>query len=240
MAKSKMICGDYLDALNELPENSVDLILTDPPYGVTKNKWDVELDVHTMWEAFNRVLKNVGTAIIFAQDKFMVDVIKENEKKFKYTLIWHYTQPTGFLNVNKRPLRTHQEILVFSCGGGMYNRVPYIKKSAYHAACKTASTNYGQIPVATTNSDGWRAPTTVLTFKAERGLHPTQKPVTLLRWLIESYSNSAAVVLDPFMGSGSTGIAAVQTNRNFIGVEILPKYFDTAKRRILEAGEEVV
>lgn len=80
MAKSKMICGDYLDALNELPENSVDLILTDPPYGVTKNKWDVELDVHIMWEAFNRVLKNVGTAIIFAQDKFMVDVIKENEK----------------------------------------------------------------------------------------------------------------------------------------------------------------
>lgn len=235
MVERKLILGDCINALKSVPKNSVDLILTDPPFGMTRNEWDVMPDLTQMWETFERVLKPNGTALIFAAGKFMGRLICSNENHFKYSLVWKYEQGSDYLNCNRKPLTIHQEVIVFSGKGAYYKRTPFeIKKPYFEAHSDVHSTNYGRVKerAVTNNPTGERCPVTVFECAKDRGLHPTQKPVKLLKWLIESYCPPGGTVCDPYMGSGSTGEAADEMGMDFIGVEKNPEYYTTVVKRL--------
>jgi len=231
--------GDCLVEMDKIPDNSIDLILCDLPYQKTKNKWDSLIDMNLLWQQYKRIRKSNAAIILFGQDKFTAKLMLSNEEEHRYNLIWEKTQPTGFLNSKRMPLRNHEDIMIFYKSLPTYNpqkTIGHTRKvsTAVHKRNSKMTTNYGEHDFLGYDSTE-RFPLSVWKFKKDQqtsSLHPTQKPVLLLEDLIKSYSNENDLILDNTMGSGSTGVACKNTNRRFIGIEKDKIYFDIAVERI--------
>lgn len=238
--KVELMHGNCLELMKNIPDNSIDLVLCDLPYSsskrkVTWNDWDCEINLNTLWKEYNRVLKINGVVLLFASDLFSAELVMSNYKSYKYKWIWQKEAGTGFLNAKRMPLRDFEEILVFYKKQPTYNPQMRLGKP-YKITKGSKSSNYCKTDkIVTTVNDGSRYPLTVLKFNRDKEkLHPAQKPVSLLEYLIKTYTNEGDIVLDNCMGSGSTGVACINTNRKFIGIEIDEKYFKIAKERIKE------
>lgn len=233
--------GDCLTEMSKVPDHTVNMIFTDLPYGTTKNAWDVPIPLDWLWEQYRRVLKPGGAVLLFAQMPFGADLINSNRRWYRYEWVWHKTMPVGFLNANRMPLRTHENILVFYEHLPTYH--PQKTSGKPYTALRSARAphNYGHFDRATTVNDGDRCPRDVLTFSNGNNaskIHPTEKPVDLREYMIRTYTDSGDTVLDSCMGSGSCGVACQHLGRNFIGIEKDPGYFETAKKRIEEAAKQ--
>lgn len=229
--------GDCLNILPFLPSNSVDMVLCDLPYGTTRNKWDSVIDLGKLWPQYERLVKESGAIVLFADGMFMAELMLSNKSMWRYNLIWDKQRGCDFLNANVKPLKSHEYVLVFYKKHPVYNKQYWY--SAPYKPCKNGSLsgNYGDRKTAISESiDGKRNPLSILSFPRDgKRMHPTQKPVALLEYLIKTYTNPGQTVLDNSMGSGSTGVACVNTDRNFIGIELEQKYFDIAGKRIHDA-----
>jgi site-specific DNA-methyltransferase (adenine-specific) len=228
----KLLNGDCLELMKDIPDGSIDMILCDLPYGTTaRNKWDCILPYDLLWNEYKRVIKDNGAICLFAQLPFDKTLAISNLQMLRYEWIWKKQQGTGHLNAKKMPMKAHENILVFYKKLPTYNPQmtigkPYICKSG------KGSSNYREQRSVVTKNQGVRYPLDVIEFKSDKGLHPTQKPVALLEYLIKTYTNENETVLDNCMGSGSTGVACLNTGRNFIGMELDENYFKIAKARI--------
>lgn len=241
-----LLQGDCINLLREVQDNSVDMILCDLPYGVTaRNKWDEVIPFDKLWEQYLRIAKDNAAIVLFGQGMFTANLMTSNPKMWKYNLIWKKTQPTGFLNANKMPLRSHEDICVFYKKPPIYNpqkstgHVRKISTSQHHKRSRLTS-NYGAYEFHSYDSTE-RFPISVLEFAKDTqktSIHPTQKPIDLLKYLILTYSNENDLVLDNCMGSGSTGVACIQTGRRFLGMELDKNYYKLAMERIRAASEE--
>lgn len=232
----KLLFGDCLDVLKDVESGSVDMVLADLPYGTTACKWDTRIPFEPLWEQLHRVCKSNAAMAMFGSEPFSSLMRMSNLKRFKYDWVWEKSAATGFLNSKKRPLQSIEMISIFYLSQCHYQPV-FENGAPYRVEQKgvKASANYGAQKYVTTENDGKRYPKSVLRFpkdKQKSKLHPTQKPVALLEYLIKTYTNEGDTVLDPTMGSGSTGVACKNLNRNFIGIEMDEKYFAIAKRRI--------
>lgn len=232
-----LIHGDCLQEMKKIPDSSVDMILCDLPYGITKNSWDVVIPFDALWKEYKRIIKNNGGILLFGSQPFTSLMITSNLEMFRYSLVWEKNKFSDFLNAKKKPMKTNEDIVVFYKKQPTYNpqywySTPYTRWNTQSAVDK--QTNYGTHKENTAESkDGKRLPTTILKFdRVERPQHPTQKPVELLEWLIKTYTNENETVLDNCMGVGSTGVACKNINRKFIGIELEKKYFDIAVARI--------
>lgn len=235
--------GDCLDIMPTLPDASVDAIIADPPYGTTSCKWDSVIPLAPMWAELKRVIKPRGAIVLFAAQPFTSALVMSNAEWFRYDLIWDKVNKyTGYPNASKMPLRIHEHICIFARGLTTYNRQFRVGKP-YKS--KVFSDNQGEhlgrngLTKRVIENDGNHNPSSIIPIKAKRnlenGLHPTQKPVDLLRYLVRTYTNAGETVLDFTMGSGTTGVACAMESRNFIGIELERKYYDIAERRISEA-----
>ena len=220
--------------MKDIPDKSVDLIITDLPYATTRNKWDTPIDLEKLWEQYERVMKDNTAVVLFSQQPFTTTLINSNPKMFRYEWIWQKDNATGHLNANRMPLKIHENVLVFYKKLPTYNPQKRAGFKTYTAIKGNDSSNYGkQTETTTVNTDGTRYPIDIIEFKRDKEkLHPTQKPVELCEYLIKTYSHEGGVVLDSTMGVGTTGVACVNTNRKFIGIELDENYFNIAKRRI--------
>lgn len=227
-----LVKGDCLEVMLNIEPKSIDLILCDLPYGVTKNKWDVIISFEKLWEQYNRIIKDNGAIVLFGSQPFTTMLISSNMKYFRYCLVWEKNKFSDFLNAKRKPMKTNEDICIFYKKQPTYNiqywySTPYHRWNSQKAVDK--QTNYGSHKSNVVESDGKRLPTTVLKFDCvERPSHPTQKPVDLLEWLIKSYTNEGETVLDNCMGVGSTGVASKKNNRNFIGIELNETYYNQA------------
>jgi len=226
--------GDCLERMKEIETGSVDMVLTDPPYGTTACKWDSIIPLEPMWKQLKRVIKPNGAIVMTASQPFTTTLIASNMKMFKYCWVWSKGQGTGFLNAKKQPLRSCEDVVVFYGSQCIYNPVMRTGFKPYKCAQgRTKTQNYGKQTGAVTVSNGERYPLTLIEFKRDSGKsHPTQKPVALMEYLIKTYTNEGETVLDFTMGSGSTGVACKNLNRDFIGIEMDDKYFKIAEDRI--------
>lgn len=230
---------DCLEGMQRIETGSVDMILTDLPYEITDCHFDVRLPFEPMWEQFKRVTKRNAAIVLFSQMPFGAELIMSNRKMFRYEWIWEKSLGVGFLNAKKMPLRCHENILIFYQALPTYNPQftqgkPFNKRQKTYTA---RNYNHGDYQGGI-NKTGDRHPRDVFAFKNgdnARINHPQQKPVDLLEYLIKTYTNEGELVLDATMGSGSTGVAAINTGRRFIGFETEQKFFNIAKKRIDEA-----
>ena len=233
--------GDCLERMKEIPSGSVDLILTDPPYQTTQNSWDSMIDLEEMWLQLDRICKPNTAKLMFAQTPFDKVLGCSNLKELKYEWIWEKTTATGHLNAKKMPMKAHENILVF------YDKLPTYnpQKTTGHKPANSYTkhqddgSNYGETKVGISGGGQTdRYPRSVQVFKTDKqkvSLHPTQKPVALLEYLIKTYTQENETVLDFTFGSCSTGVACLNTNRKFIGIEMEEKYFDIGVNRICDA-----
>lgn len=229
-------CGDCLELMKDIPDNSIDMVLCDLPYGTTQCEWDVKLPFEPLWAEYKRIVKENGAILLFAQQPFETDLINSNRKMFRYEWVWEKSRPMGFLNANKMPLRAHENICVF------YRRLPLYNPQKTEATgkprlnkCGDRYSGYGKYVRQDTWDDGSRYPRDVIRFAVHEGRHAAQKPVELCEYLIKTYTNEGEVVLDNCMGSGSTGVACVNCGREFIGIEKDAGFFEIARSRIEEA-----
>jgi len=239
--RNKVYLSDCLDVLQKLPGKSVDLILQDPPYGCTQNEWDTPINLDEMWEEWERVIKDNGTIIFTAAQPFASHLIMSHQSLFKYDLIWHKPLGSGFLNANKMPLRNHEHILVFYKALPTYNPQKYQSKSKSGQKKRNSNgPNYGAYTLETDytyDDNGERHPNSIISIRNgnrnhKGNYHPTQKPVDLFRYLIRTYTNSGDLVFDGYAGSGTTAIACIQEDRDFILCEKQRNYFDIISERI--------
>ena len=235
----KLYQGDCLEVMDTLINEgiTVDAIITDPPYGTTQNKWDSVISLDEMWNRINKLIKSNGAIVFTSQSIFTAKLILSNEKWFKYKLVWEKSKATNFLNAKKQPLRKHEDICVFYNKQPTYNPQMREGKPYDKGVRKDQLTgSYGDFNPVHVKSEGKRYPTDVVYFKTAESegkvYHSTQKPVKLMEYLIKTYTDENDLVLDFTMGSGSTGVACMNTNRNFIGIELDEKYFNIAKNRI--------
>lgn len=224
--------------MKNIESKSIDLILADLPYSsknrkITWNSWDGEINLGLLFKEYDRIIKDNGAIVLFAMQPFASQLIANYYKYFKYEWIWQKEQGTGFLNSKRMPLRDHENILVFYKKQPTYNP-QYTYGVPYTTTKGSLSDNYcNSDKIVKTVNDGRRYPKTVIEFNRDTdGLHPTQKPIALLEYLINTYTNEGDLVLDNVMGSGSAGVACVNTHRNFIGIELDEKYFSIAEKRI--------
>lgn len=233
MSRYKLINGDCLELMEGIPDKSIDMILCDLPYGTTRNKWDSVIDLESLWGGYRRIIKDNGAIVLFAQTPFDKVLGNSNLKMLKYEWIWEKHMATGHLNAKKMPMKAHENILVFYKKLPIYNP-QFTEGKPYTITYSTHSSNYGKQKDNITNiNNGYRYPRDIVKFKHDKEkLHPTQKPVELLEYLIKTYTNENMLVLDNCMGSGSTGIACLNTNRRFIGIELDENYFQIAQDRI--------
>ena len=230
--------GDCLEAMKSIPDKSIDMILCDLPYGTTQNKWDAILPLDELWKHYNRIVKDDGAILLFGSQPFTTILNYSNISNYRYEWVWIKNNSTGFQLANKRPLKKHELISVFYKKQPTYNPQGLIK--------------YGKINKRDSMSESWSEmrsnsyvqqwtnyPTQILEYKHDKQkLHPTQKPISLLMYLIRTYTNENETVLDNTMGSGSTGVACMLTDRKFIGIELDDKYFEISKSRLNEAVEK--
>lgn len=240
--------GDCLELMKDIPDGSIDMILCDLPYGQTaRNKWDVVIPFEPLWEQYKRIIKENGAIVLFGNGMFTAELMLSNQSMWKYNIIWEKTQPTGFQNANRMPMRSHEDMCVFYQKQPTYNPQKtsgHIRKvsTAEHKRNSKQSTNYREIKNHTYDSTE-RFPRSVWKYAKDvqkSALHPTQKPVALLECLIKTYTNEGEVVLDNCMGSGSTCIATINTGRRYIGFELEQNYFDIAHQRIQQAKQGLV
>ena len=243
--------GDCLEIMSRggvLDDKSIDMILCDLPYGVLNKsnplaKWDCVIPFNELWDCYTRVIKNDGAIVLFGNGMFTADLMQSQRKFWRYNLIWDKVAKTGFFNANRMPLRQHEDICIFYKKLPIYH--PQMVPSKPHKRNHGKVSNnrqgknscYGEYVGTPTVIANENYPTSIIQVQKEQfnkgGFHPTQKPVELLEWLIKTYTNEGDTVLDNCMGSGSTGVACVNTNRKFIGIELDEKYFKIAKERIL-------
>ena len=226
--------GDCLERMKEIESGSVDLILTDPPYGTTACKWDSIIPLEPMWEQLKRIIKPNGAIVMTASQPFTSLLVCSNLKMFKYTMHWKKA-PIGFLNSKKRPLINIEDLVIFS--GKTYNPQGLLdcsKKIKRGKQSVSVGHDGGRLRGDPYTQKYTNYPAQLIEFKGERGLHPTQKPVALMEYLIKTYTNEGETVLDFTFGSGTTGVACLNTNRKFIGIEMDDHYFDIGTKRILE------
>ena len=232
-----LLHGDCLELMKDIPDGSVDMILCDLPYGMTQNKWDTIIPFDKLWEQYNRVIKDNGAIALFCDGMFTSNLLQSNKKMWRYNLVWDKQRGCDFLNANVKPLKSHEDIAIFYKKKPIYNKQFWYSTAYKRTKNGTLSDNYGDRRTAYSESKhGERNPLTIISFpKDGNKVHPTQKPVALLEYLIKTYTLENEIVLDNCMGSGSTGVACVNTGRKFIGMELDRKYFDIAEKRI---GEE--
>lgn len=243
----KLHQGDCLELMKNIPDGSIDMILCDLPYGTTECKWDSIIPLDKLWEQYMRIIKENGVVVLTSAQPFTTKLIESNIKHYKYNWYWVKNIVTGFCFAKYQPMRKVEDICVFYKKAPKYNPQglvaienpkPKVRKKMERDDWIYRDTLNGEFTPQWTNY-----PNNVLEFKSERGYHPTQKPVSLFEYLIKTYTDEEMVVLDNCMGSGTTGVACVNTNRRFIGMELDEKYFNIAKQRIEEAvslvqGEE--
>ena len=234
--------GDCLQVMKQIKDKSIDAIICDPPYGTTACKWDSVIDFELMWEQLNRIIKDNGAIVLFGSEPFSSALRMSNIKNYKYDWVWEKSRPIGFLNVKRMPLKNIEVISVF------YNRQPTYKPQKVIKIDKKRvndNSKNGNNKTGLSGHNGGKMngdyiqeytnyPKQILSFASKRGLHPTQKPIELMEYLIKTYTNENETVLDFTMGSGSTGVACQNTNRKFIGIEQDEKYFEIAEKRIKE------
>ena len=232
----KLIQGDCLEEMKSIQDKSIDMILCDLPYGTTYNKWDERINLNLLWEQYKRIIKDNGAICLFAQIPFSITVGSSNIKWLRYEWIYEKGIATGFFHAKKMPMKAHENILVFYKHLPTYNPQftpgkPYTRKIGKHK-----SDNYPETkPYATIDTEGKRYPRDVLRINkkvSNHNLHPTAKPVELCEYLIKTYTNKGDLVLDNCMGSGTTGVACINTGRRFIGIEKEEKYYKIASERI--------
>lgn len=235
--------GDCLEVMKSIPDASVDAIITDPPYGTTACKWDSVIPFDLMWEQLNRIIKPNGAIVLFGSEPFSSYLRLSNISKYCYDFIYDKKFAGNFVQAKRQPLKTHELISVFSNNGKMPIYFPQMTKREFSIK-KGGNKQSKAIPIAITKKSlefsktekiyDLKFPDSQLHFscRENRGLHPTQKPVALIEYLIKTYTNENETVLDFTMGSGTTGVACKNLNRNFIGIEMDDKYFELAKNRI--------
>lgn len=213
------------------------MILCDLPYGVTaRNKWDAIIPFDLMWKEYERIIKDNGAIVLFSQQPFTTDLIASNRKLFRYPLVWDKVRPVGFLNANRMPLRSHEDICIFYKKLPTYN--PQMRKGEMMTKGYGGSTssNYGEAGKIERKTNDDYFPHSILTFKSVHNMqgkvHPTQKPIELCDWLIKTYTDEDETVLDNCLGSGTTAVSCINTNRNFIGIEKEWDYCEIANKRI--------
>jgi len=234
----KLIQGDCLEVMKKIPDKSIDMILCDLPYGTTACKWDVIIPFEPLWKEYKRIIKDRGCIALFGSEPFSSYLRMSNIKQYKYDWIWKKERGVGFQIAKYRPMLETENISIFSKGTLNYHpQMILLDKPKKESFARTKS---GSSPLAHLNKGEriatHRYPKSIIEIKREtRKIHPTQKPVALLEYLIKTYTLEGETVLDNCMGSGSTGVACINTNRNFIGIEKDAEYFKIAKKRIKEA-----
>ena len=234
--------GDCLDVMQDIPDGSVDMVMTDPPYGTTACKWDSVIPFEPMWAQLKRITKPNGAIVLMASQPFTSALVMSNVKMFKYCWVW-MKRPVNFLNAKKMPTKNVEDICVFYKSLPVYNpqNLTIVNKTIKNSKSKKSKSEKG---IATHNGgrlqDNYfqefsNYPSQLIKFGNDSGTHPTQKPVALMEYLIRTYTNPGEVVLDFTMGSGTTGVAAANTSRKFIGIEMDPEYFTVAQSRIQKA-----
>lgn len=233
--KYELLKGDTLERMKEIPDGSVDMVMCDLPYGTTQNRWDSVIDLPSLWAAYRRVCKKNAAIVLTTAQPFTSVVVCSNLNGFKYDWVWQKEAGTGLLNAKKQPLRDHESVLVFYENQCTYN--PQFTAGKPYTCKKGGDTdNYNKSGIVTTVNEGTRCPKTVQYFQRDKNKqHPTQKPVALMEYLIKTYTNPGETVLDNTMGSGTTGVAYMNTRRNFIGIERDDNYFAIAEQRIVNA-----
>lgn len=254
----ELLNGDCIELMNDIKDNSIDMILCDLPYGTSASSWDKRLHIDELWKQYNRIIKKNRAIVLFSQQPFTSLLITSNIKLWKYNWVWQKDNGTNFINSHYCPLKITEDICVFGEGAIsfvkngnnlIYNPQfsegkPYTitsgNQKANSAVVRGGTGGREYIGGFTTTSDGKRYPKNLIKFNRDKDkLHPTQKPVALLEYLIKTYTNPGETVLDNCMGSGSTGVACLNTDRNFIGIELDDKYFNIAKERIERTTDSV-
>lgn len=230
---AKLILGDCLDEMRGLPDGSIDMVLCDPPYGTTANKWDAVIDLSTMWKEIWRVCRRDAAVTLMAAQPFTSTLINSCRSHFKYNWVWEKNRPTNFLNAKHQPLRCLEDVCVFYRKRCTYNPQgvrPFGKMVKQGGPTE----NYGDTKRQIHLQEVTGYPRQILRFSVatDRGMHPTQKPVSLMEYMIKTYTLPGETVLDFTMGSGTTGVACMNTGRAFVGIEKDPKYFQIAEERI--------
>ena len=234
--KCELWQGDCLELMKDIPSGSVDCILADVPYGTTACKWDSIIPFEPMWEQLNRIIKPNGAICLFGSEPFSSALRISNIKNFKYDWIWEKEQGANFMLCKYQPYKVHEIVSVFS--KSKHNYFPQMTEGKPYISGKgTSGEITGNRPKVQTKNEGKRYPRSIQRFNTEKNksTHPTQKPIALLEYLIKTYTNEGETVLDFTMGSGSCGVACINTNRRFIGIELDEGYFNIAKQRIDEA-----
>jgi site-specific DNA-methyltransferase (adenine-specific) len=227
--------GDCLELMKNIPDGSVDMILCDLPYGTTQNKWDYVIPFEPLWQSYKRVCKPSAAIVLTAAQPFTSALVMSNPRRFRYLWYWRKNRATNVLNAKRQPLRDTEEVCVF--GGSTYNPQGLIYAPEPSRNGTKDSANWGGGTSKSYLREWTNYPRQTLSFDVvQRVDHPTQKPVALMEYLIRTYTNEGETVLDNTMGSGTTGVACVNTNRKFIGIEMDDTYFDIAKTRVLDSS----
>lgn len=253
IASNKLYCGDCLERMKEIEDKSIDAIICDPPFGTTACKWDSVIPFDKLWEQYKRIIKDNGAIVLFGREPFSSKLRMSNIKNYKHEWVWNKEQAGNFIQAKNHPLRVTENIMVFCNEKVKY--YPIMEKAKEEnkrpLSIKLQKTNFlgkvsqGEFKSSENYNPDLRYPKNILTFNARskecnnvNRVHPTQKPVALLEYLIKTYTNEGEMVLDNTMGSGSTGVACVNTNRKFIGIEMDENYFNIACDRIDKAIRE--
>lgn len=244
MSNIQLFNGDCLELMKNIKDSSIDAIICDLPYGTTHCKWDKILPFDKLWKQYNRIIKDNGAILLFSKQPFTSELLLSNKEMYRYELIWEKTRAGNNMQVTKQPAAIHENILVFYKKQPTYNDIKFKVDDKYIDKRKSIRDSYYKSEhykgvMKRKADDGWRHPQSILPFNSvwHKGMHPTEKPVELLEWLIKSYTNENDLVLDNCMGSGTTGLACKLTNRQFIGIEKDEEYFKIAKERIEKRGK---
>lgn len=251
---NNVIEGDCLEIMKQLPDNSIDMVLCDLPYGTTQNKWDSVIPLDELWKQYRRIVKEHGAIVLTSQGMFTAELMVSNSKMFRYKWIWEKSKSTNFLNAKKQPLRKHEDVCVFYKKQPVYHP-QMIEGEPYDKGVRKnqLSGSYGDFQPVHVHSDGKRYPTDIIYFKTAESegkvFHPTQKPVELGRYFVRTYTNPGDIVLDNTSGSGSFLVAALLEGRNFIGIEknenvaLFKKedvdYIQVSRQRLLQAWNQL-
>lgn len=246
-----IIHGECIKEMNRLIDEGVkvDMICCDPPFGTTQHPDDIIIPFDELWDCYNRIIKDDGAIILFAHGLFYVDLVNSNRENFRYDLVWDKVLPSGFLNSNRMPLRSHEQIAVF------YKKLPtynpqLVKGAVLHSRGKKADTdgivktnqNYGEFKYVPSRTDGMKFPNSILTYSkphASVAKHRTEKSIPLLEWLVKSYTNEGELVLDNCAGSGTTAIACLNTKRKFIAIEKNEEYYNVIQERVAQRKRDL-
>lgn len=226
-------CGDCLELMKQIPDGSIDMILCDLPYGTTACKWDTVIPFEPLWAQYKRIIKKNGAIVLFGSEPFSTELRHSNLKMYKYDFYWKKARPVNHINAARMPMRFIETISVFYKKQPLFNRQK--KQTPITTTSTTTNTVFGKSINGYKRKVEYDAKFDLLVFKKDGSLHQAQKPVALCEYLIRTYTNPGDVVLDNCMGSGSTGVACVNTGRRFIGIELAKGYFDIAVKRIEDA-----